>query len=29
VDGEPTLDRHATGTACDEHDQPVSLVAVG
>lgn len=28
VDGEPTLDRHATGTARDEHNEPVSLIAV-
>jgi 1,4-alpha-glucan branching enzyme len=28
VDGEPTLDLHATGTARDEHDDPVSLIAV-
>jgi CheY-like chemotaxis protein len=29
VDGEPTLDGHATGTARDDHDEPVSLIAVG
>jgi len=28
VDGEPTLDLHATGTARDEHNEPVSLIAV-
>ena len=28
VDGEPTLDLHATGTARDDHDEPVSLLAV-
>ncbi len=28
VDGEPTLDLHATGTARDDHDEPVSLIAV-
>lgn len=28
VDGEPVLDPHATGTARNEHDEPVSLVAV-
>jgi hypothetical protein len=28
VDGEPTLDLHATGTARDERDEPVSLIAV-
>jgi 1,4-alpha-glucan branching enzyme len=28
VDGKPTLDKHASGTANDEHDEPVSLVAV-
>lgn len=29
VDDVPTLDHHAVGTACDEHGQPVSLIAVG
>ncbi len=28
VDGEPTLDLHAAGTARDDHDEPVSLIAV-
>lgn len=28
VDGQPTLDPHASGTARDSHNQPVSLVAV-
>ena len=28
VDGEPTLDLHATGTVRDAHDEPASLVAV-
>ncbi len=29
VDGQPTLDPQASGTARDEDNQPVSLVAVG
>lgn len=28
VDGQPTLDPHASGTARDDDNQPVSLVAV-
>jgi len=28
VDGKPTLDEHAVGTARDDHDEPVSLIAV-